>query len=226
MAVGSTGAIGTPLRRKEDPRFITGTGTYLDDVQLADLAHAAILRSPYAHARIRSIDTAAAAAMPGVLAVYTGQDLKDLPALPCAWPAGGASGGGGLYTNNLNTPRLLALDDVKWAGEGVAMVVAESPEQAQDALEVIDVDYEPLRGRGRRRAGHPARCAAAPRERPQQRRLRVVGRGQGRHRGGHRRPPRSSSASGSSTSGSSPTRWRSAAPSAATSRARTSTPSG
>ncbi len=141
MAVGSTGAVGTPLRRKEDPRFITGTGTYLDDVQVTNLAHAAILRSPYAHARIRSIDTSAAAGMPGVIAVYTGQDLKDLPALPCAWPAGGASGP---YTNNLNTPRLLALEDVKWAGEGVAMVVADTPEQAQDALEAIDVDYDPL----------------------------------------------------------------------------------
>jgi carbon-monoxide dehydrogenase large subunit len=141
MAIGSTGAIGTSLRRKEDPRFITGTGTYLDDVQLANVAHAAILRSPYAHARIRSIDTAAAAAMPGILAVYTGQDLADLPALPCAWPAGGASGP---YTNNLNTPRLLALEDVKWAGEGVAMIVAETPERAQDALDLIDVDYEPL----------------------------------------------------------------------------------
>ncbi len=141
MAVGSTGAIGTPLRRKEDPRFITGTGTYLDDVQIANVAHAAILRSPYAHARIRSVDTTAAAAMPGVIAVYTGQDVADLPALPCAWPAGGASGP---YTNNLNTPRLLALDDVKWAGEGVAMVIAETPAQAQDALDPIEVDYEPL----------------------------------------------------------------------------------
>ncbi len=136
--------IGTPLKRKEDPRFITGSGSYLDDVKLTNLAHAAILRSPYAHARIRGIDTSAATALPGVLAVITGQDLKDLPALPCAWPAGGASGGGGRYTNNLATPRLLALDDVKWAGEGVAMVVAETVEQAQDALDAIEVDWDPL----------------------------------------------------------------------------------
>ncbi len=136
--------IGTPLKRKEDPRFITGTGSYLDDVKLSNVAHAAILRSPYAHARIRGIDTAAAKQMPGVLAVVTGQDFGDLPALPCAWPAGGASGGGGLYTNNLDTPRLLALDDVKWAGEGVAMVIAESGEQAHDALELIEVDWDPL----------------------------------------------------------------------------------
>ncbi|MFN8619417.1 MAG: xanthine dehydrogenase family protein molybdopterin-binding subunit [Chloroflexota bacterium] len=136
--------IGTPLKRKEDPRFITGTGSYLDDVKLTNVAHAAILRSPYAHARIRGIDASVAAGMPGVIAVFTGQDLKDLPPLPCAWPAGGASGGGGLYTNNLDTPRLLALDDVKWAGEGVAMVIAESVEQAQDAVEAIDVDWDPL----------------------------------------------------------------------------------
>ena len=76
--------LGTPLKRKEDPRFITGTGSYLDDVKLSNVAHAAILRSPYAHARIRGIDTSAAAAMPGVLTIITGQDLKDLPALPCA----------------------------------------------------------------------------------------------------------------------------------------------
>jgi len=136
--------IGTPLKRREDPRFITGTGSYLDDVKLSGVAHAAILRSPYAHARIRGIDTAAAKAMPGVLAVVTGGDLADLPALPCAWPAGGASGGGGLYTNNLDTPRLLALDDVKWAGEGVAMVVAETSELAHDAIDLIEVDWDPL----------------------------------------------------------------------------------
>jgi carbon-monoxide dehydrogenase large subunit len=136
--------LGTPLKRKEDPRFITGTGSYLDDVKLSNVAHAAILRSPYAHARIRGIDTSAAAALPGVIAIITGQDLKDLPALPCAWPAGGASGGGGLYTNNLDTPRLLALDDVKWAGEGVALVIAETTEQAHDAIDAIEVDWDPL----------------------------------------------------------------------------------
>jgi carbon-monoxide dehydrogenase large subunit len=133
--------IGTPLKRKEDPRFITGTGSYLDDIRLAGMTHAAILRSPYAHARIVSISTDAAAAMPGVLAVWTGRDLEDLPALPCAWPAGGASGP---YPNQMNTPRLLALDEVKWTGEGLAMVVAETPEQAHDALAAIEVDLDPL----------------------------------------------------------------------------------
>jgi aerobic carbon-monoxide dehydrogenase large subunit len=133
--------LGTRLKRKEDPRFITGTGNYLDDIRLPGMIHAAILRSPYAHARIRSIDTSGALAMPGVIAVYTGQDTKDLPELPCAWPAGGASGP---VKNNLNTPRILALEDVKWTGEAVACVVAETQEQALDALEGIAVDWEPL----------------------------------------------------------------------------------
>jgi len=137
----ATDVLGTALKRKEDPRFITGTGTYLDDVTLPGMLHAAILRSPYAHAKITGIDTSAAAAMPGVVAVYTGKDTAELPPLPCAWPAGGA---GGPFANNLNTPRVLAIDDVKWAGEGVAMVIADSREQAADAMAAIHVDWEPL----------------------------------------------------------------------------------
>src|SRR5918997_4790656 len=130
---------GAPIKRREDPRFITGEGNYLDDIKLASMAHCAILRSPYAHARIRSIDTAAAEAMPGVRLVLTGADIPYNP-LPMAWPAGGASG----IQNNVNTPRVLATEDVKWTGEGVAAVVAETPEQAVDAVEVIQVDWEPL----------------------------------------------------------------------------------
>ncbi len=139
MAVAS---IGSAIKRKEDPRFITGAGSYLDDIRLPGTVHAAVLRSPYAHATIRTIDTRAAAAMPGVLGVFTGRDLEgDLNPLPCAWAAGGNSGG---VQNNLNTPRVLAIEDVKWTGEGVAVVVAETREQAADALEAIDVDYGPL----------------------------------------------------------------------------------
>src|SRR6266508_3666217 len=103
------------------------------------MAHLAILRSPYAHANIRGIDTSAAKAMAGVLAVFTGADIPYNP-LPMAWPAGGSAG----LQNNVNTPRVLATDSVKWTGEGVAAVVAETPEQAVDALAVIEVDYEPL----------------------------------------------------------------------------------
>jgi carbon-monoxide dehydrogenase large subunit len=131
--------LGSPVKRTEDPRFITGKGRYLDDIKLTGMVHMAILRSPYAHANIRSIDTSAAKTQPGVLAVIVGADIPYNP-LPMAWPAGGSSG----ITNNVNTPRILATDDVKWTGEGVAAVIAETPAQAVDALDSIVVDWEPL----------------------------------------------------------------------------------
>ncbi|MFL5777922.1 MAG: xanthine dehydrogenase family protein molybdopterin-binding subunit [Chloroflexota bacterium] len=131
--------LGAPIKRVEDPRFIMGEGRYLDDIKLPSMAHMAILRSPYAHANIRSVNVAAARSMPGVIDVFTGADIPYNP-LPMAWPAGGSSG----VQNNLNTPRVLATDSVKWTGEGVAAVVAETPAQAVDALEAIVVDWEPL----------------------------------------------------------------------------------
>src|SRR6478736_214784 len=134
-----TTPLGKPIKRTEDPRFITGEGNYLDDIKLASMTHLAILRSPYAHANIRSIDTSRAASMPGVIAVFTGADIPYNP-LPMAWPAGGSAG----IQNNISTPRVLATDSVKWTGEGVAAVVAETPAQCQDALELIQVDWEPL----------------------------------------------------------------------------------
>src|SRR3989304_630031 len=139
--------IGAPLKRREDARFITGKGRYLDDIQMPGMAYLAILRSPYAHARIRSIDTAAAKAMLGVVAVYTGADIPYNPP-PMAWPAGGSAG----LQNNVNSPRALATDDVKWTGEGVAAVVADSPEQAQDAPGHNVGDWGPPPGRVRPRA--------------------------------------------------------------------------
>jgi aerobic carbon-monoxide dehydrogenase large subunit len=135
----ATEILGAPIKRVEDPKFITGKGRYLDDIKLTGMVHLAVLRSPYAHARILSVDTAAAKAMPGVLSVITGADIPYNP-LPMAWPAGGVAG----IQNNVNTPRILATDDVKWTGEGIAAVVAETAEQAVDALEAIQVDYEPL----------------------------------------------------------------------------------
>jgi carbon-monoxide dehydrogenase large subunit len=131
--------LGSSVKRTEDPRFITGKGRYLDDIKLQNMAHMAILRSPYAHANITSIDTSAARSMPGVIAVIVGADIPYNP-LPMAWPAGGSSG----IQNNVNTPRALATDSVKWTGEGVAAVITETPEQAVDALEAIDVGWEPL----------------------------------------------------------------------------------
>jgi carbon-monoxide dehydrogenase large subunit len=135
----ATDVLGSSVKRTEDPKFITGKGRYLDDIKLTGMVHMSILRSPYAHANIKAIDTTAAKAMPGVLAVIVGADIPYNP-LPMAWPAGGASG----LQNNVNTPRVLATDDVKWTGEGVAAVIAETPEQAVDALEKIEVDWEPL----------------------------------------------------------------------------------
>ncbi len=135
----TTDMLGASIKRVEDPRFITGNGNYLDDIKLASMAYLSILRSPYAHANIRSIDISAAKAMPGVVAVLVGADIPYNP-LPMAWPAGGSSG----LQNNINMPSVLATDSVKWTGEGVAAVIADTPEQAFDATQVIIVDWEPL----------------------------------------------------------------------------------
>ncbi|MCB0170197.1 MAG: molybdopterin-dependent oxidoreductase [Anaerolineae bacterium] len=130
-------AIGQAIKRKEDPRLITGQAKYLDDIQLSGMVHAAVLRSPYAHAKINSIDTSEAESLPGVVGVFTGKDFADLNPLPCAWQAGGVN-------NNANTPRTLEIDKVTFTGAGVAVVVAESRYIAEDALALIHVDYEVL----------------------------------------------------------------------------------
>ena len=134
----TTRMFGSGIRRREDPRLITGRASYTDDITLPGMAYAAILRSPYAHANITSIDTSAAACQPGVLAVYTGADIEGhLNPIPCAWL---------IPDSNLITPDhpAIAKDKVRYAGDAVAVVVAESRYQAEDALEHIDVDYEPL----------------------------------------------------------------------------------
>jgi carbon-monoxide dehydrogenase large subunit len=130
--------VGKPIKRREDPRLITGAGSFLDDVKLPGMAYAAVARSQYGHAKIKSIDTSKAKTMPGVLGVFTGEDLLEINPLPCAWQAGGV-------TNNVNTPRALSVGEVHFAGDPVAVVVAESLYQAADAVEAIDVEYEPLR---------------------------------------------------------------------------------
>jgi len=129
--------VGKAVKRKEDPRLITGEARYLEDITLPGMAHAAVLRSPHAHARIVSINTERAAAVPGVVAVYTGQDFAELGPLPCPWPAGGVE-------NNLNTPRALEIDKVTHVGAGVAVVVAEERAIAEDALAHIEVEWEVL----------------------------------------------------------------------------------
>ena len=129
--------IGKRVKRLEDPPLVTGAAKFLDDIQLPGMLYAAVLRSAYAHARIKRVNTQKAAALPGVVGVFTGEDFKDINPLPCAWQAGGVK-------NNVNTPRLLEIDKVTFTGAGVAVVVAEDRYTAEDALELIEVDYEPL----------------------------------------------------------------------------------
>jgi aerobic carbon-monoxide dehydrogenase large subunit len=133
----TTKMVGQALKRREDPRLITGQGNFLDDIKLAGMLHCVALRSPYAHATIASIDTSKAAAHPGVIAVFTGNDMLDINPLPCAWAAGRVK-------NNLNTPRALATDTVRFVGEPVAIVVAENRFIARDAADLIEVEYNPL----------------------------------------------------------------------------------
>jgi carbon-monoxide dehydrogenase large subunit len=129
--------VGKPLKRREDPRLITGAGNFLDDVKLPGMLHLALVRSPHAHAKIRGIDTTTAAGMPGVVGVFAGSDFMDVNPLPAAWQAGGVK-------NNAVTPRVLAVGEVHQTGDPVAAVVAESLEQAIDAADAVLVDWEPL----------------------------------------------------------------------------------
>ena len=129
--------VGRSRRRKEDARLITGATRWTDNLQLSGMLHMAVLRSPVAHARITAIDVTGAAKMPGVLLVLTGRDLADEQgSLPCAWP----------ITEDMLAPPApsLAVDEVNFAGEAVALVVARSAAEAHDALSLVDVDYEDL----------------------------------------------------------------------------------
>ena len=129
--------IGQPRRRKEDAHLISGRTTWTDNITLPGLQHLAILRSPMAHARITSIDTTAAARRPGVVAVFSGRDFAETQGnIPCAWPV----------TDDMVNPGhpSLAVDQVNHVGEAVAVLVARDKYAAHDALEAIDVDYEPL----------------------------------------------------------------------------------
>jgi carbon-monoxide dehydrogenase large subunit len=134
--------IGESLRRKEDYRFLTGAGQYTDDIVLANMAQCFFVRSPHAHAKIRSIDKTAALAAPGVIGILDGQDVAadKINGLPCGW----------LITSTNGEPMkepphpILAFEKVRYVGDHVAMVVAETYEQARNAAELVMVDYEPL----------------------------------------------------------------------------------
>ena len=131
MAVHMHGRIGESIKRKEDGRFLRGRGNYLDDIVLPGMLHMAIVRSPHAHARIRGVDTAEAAAMPGVVAVVTGELMAQHN---LAW----------MPTLSGDTQAVLATDKVRFQGQEVAAVVATSKYAAEDAAGLVQVDYEVL----------------------------------------------------------------------------------
>ena len=213
------------LKRKEDARFIRGQGTYLDDIELPGMVHGAVLRSPYAHARIVSIDTSAALAHPNVAAVVT---AKDLETLGLAW----------MPTISYDTQAVLAGDKVRFQGQEVAFVIATDEYSANDAL---CADRRRVRaaagGRQRAQGARPRRAADPRRQVRPARQPREPDLG-GRRRGGDRRAPsprptRSSAATSSTRAatrrrsrraGSSPTSTRRPASSTSTTATRRRTP--
>jgi len=142
MSTPPASAIGQSIRRREDRRFLTGAGQYTDDVVMHNQSYGVFLRSPHAHARIKSIKLDKAKAAPGVVEIFTGADLADakVGGLPCGW----------LIHSKDGTPMkepahpVLAQGKVRHVGDQVALVVAESVSQAKDAAELIEVDYEEL----------------------------------------------------------------------------------
>ena len=174
--------VGKRIRRREDPRLITGTATYVDDVTMPGMHYAAIVRSPHAAAKIRSIDTSKAIGAPGVLAVYTGKDTAQVGGVPC-----------GVDLPGLRKPHhnILAIDRVYFSGHPVAVVVARDRYLAADAADRIEVDYDVLPAVADPEKALSARAAATS--------IRLS------------RKPTSSSGSASPASVSFPARWKPAA---------------
>src|SRR5579884_4458901 len=136
--MGIAAMLGTSIKRREDPRLITGQATYVDDIKLTGMLHMAVLRSPYGHARINSINTEAARNLPGVVAVYTAEDLKGVVgSIPVAVPVG-------TIANGMGVRGPLAEGKVRFYGDPVAVVIASDRYTARDARDLIEVDYEPL----------------------------------------------------------------------------------
>jgi carbon-monoxide dehydrogenase large subunit len=137
---GGQGGIGASLRRKEDLRFLSGRGNYVDDINRPGQLYAHFLRSDQPHARIRGIDTATAKAAPGVVAIYTGADMEALGGIPCGWQIHSKDG------SPMAEPKhpVLAQGFVRHVGDPIALVVAETRGQAEDAAELIAADLEPL----------------------------------------------------------------------------------
>lgn len=139
--------VGGGIKRKEDPALVHGQGTFVDDISFPGMLWFAVVRSPFAHAKVNGVDGSRAKELPGVVAVYSGADLADdfAAGLPCAWP---------ISTTSYPTPTTedarmpnhwpVTKDKARYAGDAVAVVVADSREHAADAIEAVDVDYEPL----------------------------------------------------------------------------------
>ncbi len=140
MNAPKEGLIGQSIKRREDARFLTGRGQYTDDIVLPRQSYGFFVRSPYAHARIRSLDTAAAAAAEGVLGIYTGADFRAVGGLPCGWLINNLDG------SPMKEPKhpILADGKVRHVGDAVALVVAETLDQAKAAAALVEVDYEDL----------------------------------------------------------------------------------
>jgi len=162
--MGATSFIGQSIKRKEDYRFLTGDGNYTDDIVLPHQTHACFVRSPHAHAKIRAIGKDKALKAPGVIAIYTGDDIAaaKMGGLPCGWLITDVNG------QPMKEPPhpVLAQGKVRYVGDHVAVVIAESHQQAKDAAELLDVDYEVLpavvRAADARRQGAPALHDIAP----------------------------------------------------------------
>src|SRR4051812_29636526 len=136
--------IGAAVRRKEDRRFLLGKGQYVDDIVLPDQTHAVFVRSMYAHARINKIDTAAAKAAPGVVGVFTGDDIAadGLGGLPCGWLVKNKDG-----SNMVEPPHpALAHGKVRHVGDPVVMVIATSKAAAHAAAGLVEINYDALPG--------------------------------------------------------------------------------
>src|SRR5687768_9006111 len=139
--------VGGGVLRKEDPELVTGHARYVDNMSLPGMLWVGVVRSPFAHARINSVDVSRAREMPGVTAAFSGEDLAGewAAGLPCAWPIANRS----FPDPTTEDPRApdhwpLATDKARHAGDPVAVVVAESRALAADAIEAVDVDYDPL----------------------------------------------------------------------------------
>ena len=145
MATATERLFGKSIKRREDPRFITGRGQYVDDVKLTGMTYAAFVRSPHAHARIKGIDTSAAKAHPGVVAVFTGADMAGVNSLPCGWDLRKDKNVPGVVQDLVMPPHMPLTSDVaRHVGDPVAVVIADSYSAATDAAERVNVAWEPL----------------------------------------------------------------------------------